>query len=206
MRLVRSLVLAVSAALVVGEEAVIELDGSQSIDLGNGQTLTPIPAPPSEPVTSTHADIGGNEDDSNVAARQNIKDYDSLVREAEKDAENPAVIGCFDVDEEGGVKNRDEEGSAYMMFRQASVKNPKIPFFKLTDEVLCARIGAKELPAIFTVSQNEKMGMLMRRAQFFDDLQLYENDDPNKVTGMLSRGNWQAWGPEQALEMMKASM
>lgn len=198
-----------------GEEKVIDMNGGETIDVGNGQTMH-MP-PKAQPETSTQADLG-YEEDTGMSARTNIKDESSLHRLVQgidgsggSSEEKEAVVGFFEPDEDGGVKNREDEDSAYQLFRKAALKNPKVPFAKVVDGQLAAKFGVKKLPSIIymVIPESERAASTvhLRRAQFFDDLTVYKNDDPNRIFGTYeAAGGFRAWGPEQALKMLRANM
>jgi len=177
------------------------------VDIGGGRTIHQIPQE-AEPAKSTQADIGSEDDNSNAAQRVNIKDEGSLHRLVRETEENNAIIGFFEKGADGGVKDREEENSAYQLFRKAATKNPKVPFAKVIDADLAASFGVDKLPAIvYMVIPENEQAIHMRRAQFFDDLTMYENDDPNRIFGTWTPGpGFKAWGPEQALSMLRKQM
>merc|ERR1712072_1211148 len=162
-----------------------------------GQTMH-MP-PKAQPETSTQADLG-YEEDTGMSARTNIKDESSLHRLVQgidgsggSSEEKEAVVGFFEPDEDGALKN------------------PKVPFAKVVDGQLAAKFGVKKLPSIIymVIPESERAASTvhLRRAQFFDDLTVYKNDDPNRIFGTYeAAGGFRAWGPEQALKMLRANM
>jgi hypothetical protein len=192
------------------EEHVVDLNNGEKIDMGNGQTLHLPPKP--EPATSARADIGDPDEAAGGAPRTNIKDADSLHRmiqgvDGNGNEEREAIVGFFEQDEDGGVKGREDENSAYQLFRKASIKNAKVPFAKIVSSDLAGKFGVTELPAIVYMAIPEGADAVhLRRAQFFDDLQLYKNDDPNRIFGTYTAAGYKAWGPEQALKMLRSQM
>merc|ERR1719326_1589606 len=86
--------------------------------------------------------------------RSAVVDAAQLANLAYDDEDGLVVAGFFEPDEDGGVKNR-EEGSAYQVFRDSTVKNTKLPFGKSTDAKLAKQFGAKTMDSMWLLKRHE---------------------------------------------------
>merc|ERR1719213_1201845 len=102
-----------------------------------------------------------------------------------KDGENGnAVVGCFNVDEEGGVVGRNDTNSHYGVFRESSVKNKDVPFGIIKDTALMAELGIdqKRLPVMLNMHHDEGASQIeFRKSQFFEDHTVYFSEDRMRV-------------------------
>merc|ERR1719262_1587235 len=122
---------------------------------------------------STSASLAQAGEES-TAERASVKEAMDIARMAFNDEDGLAVAGFFVPNDDGSVKNR-EEGSAYQVFRDSTLKNAKLPFGKSTDEKLAAEFGAKNMDSMWVMKKNAMSGSVLeiRKCQFFDDLSIY---------------------------------
>eukprot|EP00937_MAST-01D_sp_MAST-1D-sp2_P006542 g6542.t1 len=153
----------------------------------------------------SRAQLAGDETDEQMAARTSVTTAEDLAQLAFNDEDGLAVAGFFVADEDGAVKNR-EEGSAYQVFRDSTIKNAKLPFGKSVDPELAKQFGAKTMDSMWMLKRNDKQSDVLevRKCQFFDDLTIYVSDDPANIVGTWKKEvGFEEWGPERALKHMK---
>merc|ERR1711959_52006 len=118
--------------------------------------------------SSTRASLQNDNGEETMSSRLSIKDSSDIVQLADDNEDGLVVVGFFLPDDEGSVKNR-EEGSAYQVFRDSTLKNAKLPFGKSVDPELAKQFGAKTMDSMWMLKRNDKQSDVLeiRKCQFF---------------------------------------
>ena len=128
---------------------------------------------------------------ANTAPRIVVKSAQDLYKFVQDGENGNVIVGCFAVDEEGGVVGRNDTDSHYGVFRDSAVKNRDVPFGIIKDADFIKQIGIdqRRLPVLLALHFDEGADHIeFRKAQFFEDQTVYFSEDSSRVVSYLKHG------------------